>query len=401
MNYKDTPQYNEYSSLNSLLMSSLYSENSRNLIIKKAKSWDNSNKTKLLIKKIVNKNKQKLDITNEISLINPDQIFLGNMYFLKDKDNQKKFVSILKNPNNNINYIKWIDDFIIDIYRSLGLSCLDIYKMKDEKFYINLYKYIFWKPLNDGNYEKELNINELRNFNHNDIDDISTKYDVLIIYHYDLNTSINNNLDKFSIIDNKGKTQNILSYFENQKININIEEEIEFNNNIYILDSILLKNGDKSIVGFRSDNEKYVYNNFSSSFNNPCSIIKFDWKYDNGEFCYNPFKCDLNDDITNIDDLCFDFKKGDKTLIYIKKDISPPIIPDISDEDILKIIKEIKQMDILKLIEFIKIYDSNIISSNIKNKIELEKIALRIYLINYLKLQKENIEQTEIIEIPQ
>ena len=68
----NVPLFNEFSSLNSILMATLYSENSRNLIIKNAKNWDSSNKYKTLIKKIVNKNKRKNDISKEISLLNPE-----------------------------------------------------------------------------------------------------------------------------------------------------------------------------------------------------------------------------------------------------------------------------------------------------------------------------------------
>jgi hypothetical protein len=400
MNCQETQlQFNEYSSLNSLLMSLLYSENSRDLIIKKAKTWDNSNKFKSIVKKIVNKNKQKKDISSEISLLKPDDIFIENMYFLKDKEkeNLKNFIRNLKTLS--INYISWIDDFIIDLYRCLGLSCLDIY-YSENNIYLNLYKFMSWEQSNNGNYITKLNYFPFMNFDkENNVKEIQKNdYDVLVVFHEDLNKTINDKYIKKNF--NTDKKKQTLSLFKNDNIEfkkfIEIKDEIEFNGNLYILDSILLKKGDKSIVGFICDGEKYVYNNFSSSFNNPCSIIKFDWKYNNGEFCYNPFKCDLNDDITNIDDLCFDFNDGDKTLIYIKKDIKP-IIPDISDEDILKIIKEIKQMEISKLIIFIKKYDSTIILSNSMNKIELEKIALRLHIINYLQKEKQP-EQTEEAE---
>ena len=168
-----------------------------------------------------------------------------------------------------------------------------------------------------------------------------------------------------------------------------IQEEVDIDGNIYILDSILLRIGDKSIVGFRCDGEKYVYNNFSATYDSPCSVIKFDWKYDNGEFCYNPIKCKLeDDDIRDINDLCFNFNNGNKTLIYIKKDKIPkiPDIPHIPDSDIIKIIKMIKEMDVMKLTEFIKNYDNSIINQGSMDKISLEKIALKIYIINYINL---------------
>jgi hypothetical protein len=104
--YDNIPMYNEYSSLNSILMASLYSENSRDLIIKNAKKWDSSNKYKLLIKRIVNKNKRQLDILKELYLLNPDEIFIDNMFFLKDASNKQKFGKELK--ASGLKKINWI-----------------------------------------------------------------------------------------------------------------------------------------------------------------------------------------------------------------------------------------------------------------------------------------------------
>ena len=378
----NVPLFNEYSSLNSILMASLYSENSRDLIIKNAKTWDSSNKYKSLIKKIVNKNKRKFDISNEISLLNPDEIFLKNMYFLKEKENQQKFVKDLI-PNNSKKLI-WNDDFIIDFYRGLGLSCLDIYN-DGNNHYLNLYKFISWKLSNDNKYTTELNLASMLKYKEENI--IPANPDILIVFN-----DINEKYIKHFLFTKK--TENFLNTnFKSsiEKFNkfTNIQEEVDIDGNIYILDSILLRIGDKSIVGFRCDGEKYVYNNFSATYDSPCSVIKFDWNYDNGEFCYNPIKCKLeDDDIRDINDLCFNFKNGNKTLIYIKKDKIPeiPEIPDIQDSEIIKIIKMIKEMDVMNLTEFIKNYDTSIINQGSMNKISLEKIALKIYMINYINL---------------
>ena len=395
----NVPIYSEYSSLNSILMASLYSENSRDMIIKKAKSWDSSNKYKSLIKKIVNKNKRKSDISNEISLLNPDEIFIENMFFLKDKENQKNFGQDLK--TNSINKISWNDDFIIDFYRGLGLSCLDIYKY-DDKYFLNLYKFIIWKLTKD-NYKTDLNISSLIK----DDNIIPENPDILIVFNNILNNSIKEKyIDPFtsSKISNVEKIlENFIYKDEKFQILEDIKEEVNINDDIYILDSILLRFGDKSIVGFRCDGEKYVYNNFSSSDDSPCSVIKFDWSYNEGIFCYNPIKCQLEDEkISDINDYCFDFNKGDKTLIYIKKDKSQNIhdIPDIPDSDILKIIKEIKEMDIIRLKKEIKQYDSKVIEKSL-NKNELEKILLKFYMINYLTIfKKEPLVVDPASEVP-
>jgi hypothetical protein len=187
--YDNIPMYNEYSSLNSILMASLYSEKSRDLIIKNAKSWDSSNKYKILIKKIVNKNKKHLDILKELYLLNPDEIFIDNMFFLKNPVNKQKFGQDIKKLS--LKKINWIDDFIIDLYRSLDISCLDIYKIED-KCYINLYKFIEWK-LNDIDYNTNLNsyiTDNMSRITENII--IPDNPDVLIVFNDTLNKSIKN-----------------------------------------------------------------------------------------------------------------------------------------------------------------------------------------------------------------
>ena len=391
----NVPIYNEYSSLNSILMASLYSENSRDMIIKKAKSWDSSNKYKSLIKKIVNKNKRKIDISTEILLLKPDEIFIENMFFLKDPQNKRKFGQDLK--KNSLNKLNWNDDFIIDFYRGLGISCLDIYIIDDTQ-YLNLYKFISWNLTKD-NYETELNISTFKNINEENI--IPENPDVLIVFNNKLNMSI---IDKYieplsSIIKTKDLVDKFLSTDEKFKIFEDIKEEVSINDNIYILDSILLRIGDKSIVGFRCDGEKYVYNNFSSSDDNPCSVIKFDWSYNEGIFCYNPIKCQLEDDkISDIYDYCFDFNKGDKTLIYIKKDKRQDIL-DIPDSEILKIIQRIKAMNMSEITDEIKQFDPTIIINNRLNQNELEKILLKYDMKIYMSnLKKETQETTS--EVP-
>jgi hypothetical protein len=385
----NVPIYNEYSSLNSILMASLYSENSRDIIIKKAKSWNRLDEFKSLIKKIVNKNKRKSDISNEISLLKPDEIFIENMFFLKDPQNKKKFGVDLK--KFSLNKLSWNDDFIIDFYRCLGLSCLDIYII-DDKYYLNLYKFINWN-LTINDYETELNISTFKNINEENI--IPENPDVLIVFNNILNSSI---IDKYiKPLSIKNKTKDLIDQFlptdEKFKIFQDIKEEVSINDNVYILDSILLRIGDKSIVGFRCDGEKYVYNNFSSSDDNPCSVIKFDWSYNEGIFCYNPIKCQLEDDkISDIDEFCFDFNKGDKTLIYIKKDKIQDII-DIPDSEILKIIQRIKGMNISTITDEIKQFDPTIINKKLKLN-ELEKILLKYDMKIYMSNLKKEIQET-------
>jgi hypothetical protein len=410
--YDNIPMYNEYSSLNSILMASLYSENSRDMIIKNAKKWDSSNKYKLLIKRIVNKNKRQLDILKELYLLNPDEIFIDNMFFLKDSSNKQKFGKEL--TESGLKKINWIDDFIIDFYRSLDISCLDIYKINDN-CYLNLYKFIGWKLIKDEKYSTELNISSFLKIKENKM--IPKNPDVLIVFDNELNKSIKKNyIDPFvATISKSGNEENKFKRYLEQvfvsedkyNIDINDEEVITLNGEEYILDSILLRFGDKSVVGFKCNGEKYVYNNFSSSTESPCSVIKFDWKYNKGNYCYNPDKCELEyDNMKDIKELCFDFNEGNKTLIYIKKNKDNVVIPDIPDSNILEIIMKIKAMTNTELMNEFNKY-KKILSSDDKKPIFtrelMEKTLLRDYMIDYIKKLKEEPEpepEVEVEEIP-
>jgi hypothetical protein len=243
--------------------------------------------------------------------------------------------------------------------------------------------------------------------------------DVLIVFDDELNKSIKNNyIDPFvTTIENSGvdkiKTFIESVFVSNNKYNIKEDEDITLNGEDYILDSILLRFGDKSIVGFKCNGEKYVYNNFSSSTESPCSVIKFDWKYNKGNYCYNPDKCELEYD--NIEELCFDFNKGDKTLIYIKKGKVNPEIPEIPESKILEIIMKIKEMKPHEKKEEINKHElmeannekkgeinkyEKVLSSEGSDSIELiEKKLLRYYMIDYIKKLRANPE-AEAEDIP-
>jgi hypothetical protein len=406
MNIEDNlPSYNNYSSLNSIFMSLLFSENSRDLIIDKTKLWqDDKDKFKSTIKRVVNKNKKKKDITSELLLLKPNDIFL-NMKFLKDNDNKKIFFPLFKSiTGQDIDNIKfyWIDNFIIDLYRSLGLSCLDIYYI-DDSFYKNFYNFLFWKPFNKNQYLPEIN---LPSINERDID--STNPDVLILFHKDLNKDVSIYRDAFknehpkikdflSKKDKKFEKDFFLDVFlvKNEIFDIfkDIKEYYDYNGFTYVLDSVLLRKGNKSIVGFTYEGEKYVYNNFSSNIDCPCSIKKFDWKYNNGKYCYHPYKCDLNDNLEDIGDLCFDFKEGIKTLIYIKqiKKEEVKINEDIDDEKLLNLIEQIKKMEKTTLIEEIKKFDKSIIRNSSFPIEEMQKIYLR-HLLTTKQTEEPTIE---------
>jgi hypothetical protein len=116
----------------------------------------------------------------------------------------------------------------------------------------------------------------------------------------------------------------------------NLSNEIVYNGDKYILDSCLLSNfnttklGGHAITGITCNNNRYVYNgwlrdNYSKNKKRilplkkmPCELMKLDWEINKSkDFCLNLKKCKL-DTVRNKNDLCFSFNKGPRNLIYVK-----------------------------------------------------------------------------------
>jgi len=74
----------------------------------------------------------------------------------------------------------------------------------------------------------------------------------------------------------------------------------------------IVKESDKSYP------ENFPSELFKQNIEIPCELMKYDWNVTkNKDFCLNPKKCIL--DKMNITDLCFSFNKGNREVIYVKK----------------------------------------------------------------------------------
>ncbi len=229
----------------------------------------------------------------------------------------------------------------------------------------NAYKYFynFYDRTKERDVLHNININRV---NEADIekekaeinDKIDNNPDYLILMHKSLfKTHQNINKLASSIKNNNEElyeTLNINSYITNDDIK-NYNERIEFNGYIYKLDSCLINNyrntnvknkmiapqpeDQHAITGITCNKNKYVYNGWirksldparrigtkpeiivdSSLKSYPCSLIKFDWDLKNSkEFCLNKRECKLDIDGITGEDLCFNFTKGTRILIYVK-----------------------------------------------------------------------------------
>jgi hypothetical protein len=118
-----------------------------------------------------------------------------------------------------------------------------------------------------------------------------------------------------------------------------MKEQIFFKGVEYNLDAVLLANWNigigHAIAGITCKKKKYIYNGWTrtsmdpSMINQlitrkiPCELMKYDWNIKNdGDFCLNTAKCipeALQHQLKNTD-ICFNFSKGGRLLIYVRKD---------------------------------------------------------------------------------
>ena len=117
-----------------------------------------------------------------------------------------------------------------------------------------------------------------------------------------------------------------------------MKEQIFFKGVEYNLDAVLLANWKgrgHAIAGITCKKKKYIYNGWTRTSMDPsmvnqlitrkipCELMKYDWNIKNGgDFCLNTAKCipDVVKHQFKENDICFNFSKGERLLIYIRKD---------------------------------------------------------------------------------
>jgi hypothetical protein len=124
-------------------------------------------------------------------------------------------------------------------------------------------------------------------------------------------------------------------------------DEITYNGETYVLDSCILSNYNvignmgHSITGITCDNDRYVYNGiYTKEYKmesktlprKKCDLIKYSWNVNSPvDFCLNPFICRIHLVLPKMKNsiLCFSFNKGPRSLVYVKKKDLKKTIPEI------------------------------------------------------------------------
>jgi hypothetical protein len=256
-----------------------------------------------------------------------------------------------------------IDDYISDEDNEdddefEGGGSRDVYIGNAYKYFYNFYDRTKQKDVLQNINKNRINGADIEKEREEIKNKIDNNPDYLILMHKSLfKTQHNINKLASSIKNNNEelyKTLNINHYIDDDDIK-NYNDTIKFNGYIYKLDSCLINNfrntniknklmqpykeDQHAITGITCNKNRYVYNGWirksldparrigtnseisidSSLKSYPCSLIEFNWDLKNSkEFCLNKKECKLDTEGITGENLCFNFTKGTRILIYVK-----------------------------------------------------------------------------------
>jgi len=320
-----------------------YSQRSRKLLLESSKSWDvkkgifpifwnNRKKLFTLLKHVLDdkylktENRESKDYKNYKRF--SDNTF-GKILTLLNMIDKKSFPYI---PN----YIRGgfeLEYYIGKLYKLLNIDyILYDYNPADD---VLLYSYLN-ENLNKASYRIErryivIEVDGDRKFKYVEEDIIPPPILMVIVRHEadKGNATFNSFLFPNNTIDEGVTKENLKS----------MNEQIFFKGVEYNLDAVLLANWNvgigHAIAGITCKKKKYIYNGWTRTSMDPsmvnqlitrkipCELMKYDWNVKNdGDFCLNTAKCipeALQHQLKNTD-ICFNFSKGTRLLIYVRKD---------------------------------------------------------------------------------
>ena len=320
-----------------------YSQRSRKLLLESSKSWDvkkgifpifwnNRKKLFTLLKQVLDdkylktENRESKDYKNYKRF--SDNTF-GKILTLLNRIDKKSFPYI---PN----YIRGgfeLEYYIGKLYKLLNIDyILYDYNPADD---VLLYSYLN-ENLNKASYRIErryivIEVDGDRKFKYVEEEIIPPPILMVIVRHEadKGNATFNSFLFPNNTIDEGVTKENLKS----------MKEQIFFKGVEYNLDAVLLANWNigigHAIAGITCKKKKYIYNGWTRTSMDPsmvnqlitrkipCELMKYDWNVKNdGDFCLNTAKCipeALQHQLKNTD-ICFNFSKGTRLLIYVRKD---------------------------------------------------------------------------------
>jgi len=149
-NIATIPQFGGTCWFNSILMASLYSHNSRKLMLNISKDWDINNKFLMTIRMILLKYyKKSIETSKYFNKIKPELILFKMLNSFKDFRLKEEFKKKLR--KNGYENLGWFDDYITNFYKFLGVNVLDITFLKNRNLYLlDFTKHLRYKSNYDG-----------------------------------------------------------------------------------------------------------------------------------------------------------------------------------------------------------------------------------------------------------
>ena len=358
------PNYNEHCWLNTILMCVLYSQYSRDMLINHSIHWKDDIFLNI-IRNIINSyysNKKNIEVF--YNSIVPARLLYEIVLQKSTSATSRRITS------SDLKELSWTEYNIMDFYRFLGISCVDVIYARN-KYLMN---YLSRKQYSG-----------------------SEPPEVVVLFHEELtNVAKHHSKEHQSSGDSGGrfvlnskKAGTISSY----------ADEIEFLGTTYVLSSCVINNQKEgyryhTTAGVICNGKKLVYNSYINKGNNPCSLINFDWDVKkNQEMCLNPYDCELSFtyNIKRVNDLCFSFGSGNRYLVYVQKskatltnitlkkeeikEVKPePVVKDITEE--VKKIKEMTDIGLYSEYETIRKTPINIKNIKTSDRDKLEKFVL-------------------------
>lgn len=401
LNLSVIPQFRGTCWFNAILMIALYSQYVRNIMIKVSKKWDKSNSFLMILKAILSKYyNQPTKVQEFFNKIRPE-IILFKM--LKNTGN-KEIIHHWKQVKKNNSYEWNSQEYIGTFFKYLNVNILDViyakgkyYVNSDNEFIIKNENNILRKVLKNRNDYLNVattrkRINEVNKETDKILRDVP---DIIILKHDKLyNPCIYVEFLEKTPNDPNFKVKGLDTY----------EDIITLNGHKYKLDAVTISNYNSgiggiaghSIAGITCNDNRYVYNGWTSLTDDPakvnkvknksvspCSLMKYNWNLRKDEgFCLNQVTCKL--DNVNPKDLCFSFAKGNRALVYariINKMEDDTSIPDkiklSGVSDVIRDIHDVKNLTDEALKKKLKILTNNYTRN------ELEKLYYEKLKKNY------------------
>jgi hypothetical protein len=318
-----------------------YSQRSRRKILNASKNWYVGNKLFALFKQLLNDKYLKVASRESEDYEKFSDNTFGEVLSLLNKEDSKAFPYNPKTVSGGFNP----EFYIGKLYKLLGVD----YKLFDYNVYDN---HLFYHFTNEELNSTEYKI-EKRKVNIYLYDNKIFKYEdkymaappILMVLVRD---------DKETTDFNKTQFPHTLIPEGDTKTNLtSLKEKIYYHGIEYNLDSVILANWNKkkighAIAGISCKKKKYIYNGWTRTSmdpimankaitrNIPCELMPYDWNIKkHGDFCLNPTKCIPDILKTKKEakkvDLCFNFSKGKRVLVYVRKD--PTIETSIDKDD--------------------------------------------------------------------